>query len=35
MVIATDGEMTCIRCKPDEENILDIVPREDGAFNSG
>jgi len=26
---------TCIRCGPDEERILDVVPREDGARNSG
>jgi len=25
----------CIRCGPDEECILDIVPREDGAHSSG
>jgi hypothetical protein len=25
----------CIRCGPDEERILDVVPREDGARNSG
>ena len=25
----------CIRCVPDEERILDVVPREDGARNSG
>jgi len=25
----------CIRCGPDEERILDLVPREDGARNSG
>ena len=25
----------CIRCGPDEEHILDVVPREDGARNSG
>jgi len=24
-----------IRCRPDEERILDVVPREDGARNSG
>jgi len=24
-----------IRCGPDEERILDVVPREDGARNSG
>jgi len=23
------------RCGPDEERILDVVPREDGAHNSG
>ena len=27
--------MCCIRCGPDEERILDVVPREDGARNSG
>jgi len=25
----------CIRCGPNEERILDVVPREDGARNSG
>jgi hypothetical protein len=25
----------CIRCGPDEERILDVVPGEDGARNSG
>ena len=25
----------CIRCGPDDERILDVVPREDGARNSG
>jgi len=25
----------CICCGPDEEHILDVVPREDGARNSG
>ena len=25
----------CIRCGPDEERILDAVPREDGTCNSG
>ena len=25
----------CIRCGPDEERILDVVPREDRARNSG
>ena len=25
----------CIPCGPDEERILDVVPREDGARNSG
>jgi len=25
----------CIRCGPDEERILYVVPREDGARNSG
>ena len=25
----------CIRRGPDEERILDVVPREDGARNSG
>ena len=25
----------CIRCGPDEERILAVVPREDGARNSG
>jgi hypothetical protein len=25
----------CIRCGLDEERILDVVPREDGARNSG
>ena len=25
----------CIRCGPDKERILDIVPKEDGARNSG
>ena len=25
----------CIRCGSDEERILDVVPREDGARNSG
>ena len=25
----------CILCGPDEERILDVVPREDGARNSG
>ena len=25
----------CIRCGPDEKHILDIVPRGDGARNSG
>ena len=25
----------CIRCGPDEERILDVVPKEDGARNSG
>jgi len=25
----------CIRGGPDEERILDVVPREDGARNSG
>jgi len=25
----------CIRCGPDEERILDVVPREDGTRNSG
>jgi len=25
----------CICCGPDEERILDVVPREDGARNSG
>jgi len=25
----------CIRCGPDEEHILDVVTREDGARNSG
>ena len=29
------GIHCCIRCGPDEERILDIVPREDGARNSG
>jgi len=28
-------ELCCIRCGPDEERILDIFPREDGARNSG
>jgi len=27
--------LCCIRCGPDEERILDVVPREDGARNSG
>ena len=27
--------LCCIRCGPDEESILDVVPREDGARNSG
>jgi len=25
----------CIRCIPNEERTLDIVPKEDGARNSG
>ena len=25
----------CIRCGPDEERILDVVPREDGTRHSG
>jgi len=25
----------CIRCGPDEKRILDVVPKEDGARNSG
>jgi len=25
----------CIRCGPEEERILDVVPKEDGARNSG
>jgi len=25
----------CILCGPDEERILDVVPREDGARDSG
>ena len=25
----------CIRCGPDEDRILDVVPREDEARNSG
>ena len=30
------GAMSCcIRCGPDEERILDIVTRRDGARNSG
>jgi len=31
----TKGGDCCIRCGPDEERILDVVPREDGARNSG
>jgi len=27
--------LCCIRCGPDEERILGVVPREDGARNSG
>jgi len=30
-----DGYKCCIRCGPDEERILDVVPREDGARDSG
>jgi len=26
---------SCIRCGPNEERILDVVPREDGSRNSG
>jgi len=29
------GVYCCIRCGPDEERILEAVPREDGACNSG
>ena len=29
------GHNCFIRCGPDEERILDVVPREDGARNSG
>jgi len=29
------GSQCCIRYGPDEERILDVVPREDGARNSG
>ena len=29
------GESCCTRCGPDEESILDVVPRRDGARNSG
>ena len=30
------GTLTCcIRCGPDEERILDVVPRGDGTRNSG
>jgi hypothetical protein len=25
----------CVRCRPDEERILDVVRREDGVRNSG
>ena len=31
----TNLKARCIRCGPDEERILDVVPREDGARNSG
>jgi hypothetical protein len=27
--------LCCVRCGPDEARILDAVPREDGARNSG
>ena len=33
--LLTDVKYCCIRCGPDEERILDIVPREGGARNSG
>ena len=32
---AYHSEHCCIRCGPDEECILDVVPRKDGARNSG
>jgi len=32
---SNDTIRCCIRCGPDEECILDVVPREDGARNSG
>ena len=31
----SDNDYCCIGCGPDEERILDVVPREDGARNSG
>ena len=34
-VVGSCETYCCIRCGPDEERILDIVPREDGARNSG
>ena len=32
---AQDTVVLCIRCGPDEDLILDVVLREDGARNSG
>jgi len=34
-LFTNDSKYCCIRCGPDEERILDVVPREDGARNSG
>ena len=33
--VCMQSTICCIRCGPDEERILDIVPMEDGARNSG
>ena len=35
MTAFCDVPSCCIRFGPDEERILDVVPREDGARNSG
>jgi len=32
---SSDDKHCCICCGPNEERILDFVPREDGARNSG
>jgi len=33
--VGSEVPLCCIHCGHDEQRILDVVPREDGARNSG